>query len=63
MEILGIMTNDEVSEQTYKLTKKGKSKENWLLDTRELTQTMLDDIIGSNDFSTLSIWGDKRREQ
>jgi Leucine-rich repeat (LRR) protein len=63
MEVLGIMTEDEDSEQTYKLVKKGDSTENWLLETSELTQTMLDDIASSDNFSSLSIHGDKRREQ
>ncbi len=63
MEVLGIMTEDEELEQTYKLSKSGKSKENWLLETSELTQTMLDNIVGSDNFSSLSIHGNKRREQ
>ncbi|MFW9808038.1 MAG: leucine-rich repeat domain-containing protein [Candidatus Thorarchaeota archaeon] len=54
------MVDDEESEQTYDLW---KADENWSLETSELTQTMLEDIVGSGDFSSLSIDGTKRREQ
>jgi hypothetical protein len=63
MEILGIISGDEELNQTYRLSKMGDCKEDWVLHISELTQTLLDEIIGSSDLSSLSIWGDKRREQ
>ncbi|MFW9889358.1 MAG: leucine-rich repeat domain-containing protein [Candidatus Thorarchaeota archaeon] len=57
------MTEDKESGQTYKLRKLGESEESWLLETNELTQTMLDDTIDAGNFTNLSIWGDKRRKQ
>jgi len=50
-----MMTEDEELEQTYKLIKMDKYKENWLLKSSELTQMMLEDIIGPDNFISLRL--------